>query len=678
MWLMQDGTILVCTDGQTLQFLHPDSKGSYANGSFSDAGKFLLSKMNFASAVLPDGRLVACGGEQSGPGFPETETNFCEIYDPLKKSSTPFPAPSGWTAIGDSPSVVLADGAFMLGNTQGFGSQVALLDATTLTWKFGGGDSDNEQGYILLQTGDVLTANVYNQTSMRYDPNLNKFVEDGPLPVMLGAGSEIGPGMTLMDGRVVWFGASGHTCIYTPGGAGKNGTWVQGPDMPKMPDGNQLVTNDSSAILEPNGKVFLVAWWGTKGIVVFLEYDPVKNQFTLVGGAPNTTNREAAKMLLLPNGHGIVWIAEPTNALYDLTFDSGAQSSWAPTITCFPPTAARNQTVTLIGTQLCGLSECQHFGDDNQQAENYPIVRFTDNSGNVTYARAHDVSTRSIAPKQASSVLVDVPGSLALGTYGVEAIASGLASNRVSVSIVPRSLKLATIMAPANQPYQWWWGLTGEQVGEKLQASKMQLRNVSAYVDLDDSVKLTAVMGPPTGQSWWWYWGLSGADVASKLTQNKAQLVDISPYIAPDGTLQFAVVMVGETGQAWWWYWGQTADQISALLQQNHAVLTKISPYWDEGSLRFAVIMAPNVGQSWWWYWGQSPSQVAGLLQQNKAKLTDVAPYVDPSDNILFAVLMVSPATEPWWWWWGFDACGISQELQANNARPVLLAPYIS
>jgi hypothetical protein len=28
MWLMQDGTVLVCTDGQTLRFLHPDSKGS--------------------------------------------------------------------------------------------------------------------------------------------------------------------------------------------------------------------------------------------------------------------------------------------------------------------------------------------------------------------------------------------------------------------------------------------------------------------------------------------------------------------------------------------------------------------------------------------------------------------------------------------------------------------------
>jgi hypothetical protein len=441
MWLMQDGTVLGCTeDGQTLKFLHPDSKGSYANGSWSDAGNFVLWRDNFASAVLADGRLVVCGGEQSGAG---NETKRCEIYDPIKKSSTELQPPTGWDAIGDSPSVVLTDGTFMLGNTQGKGDQVALLNATTLTWTFGGGDSlisdNNEQGYVLLKTGDVLTANVYNQTSARYDPSLKTFVKDADLPVMLGAGSEIGPGIAMMNGQVIWLGASGHTCIYTPGPKGQNGKWTLGPDLPTMVDGTQLVCNDSSAILEPNGKVFVVAWWGTKG-VVFLEYDPFKTdpkkQFTVIDGAPSTTNREAAKMLLLPNGHGLVWIAEPTKALYDLTFDSSAQASWAPTITSFPFAAARNQTVTLTGTQLCGLSECQHFGDDNQQAENYPMVRFIDRSGDVTYARAHDVSTRSIAPGQSGSVLVDVPGTLALGTYSVEAVAMGLPSNRVTVDLV--------------------------------------------------------------------------------------------------------------------------------------------------------------------------------------------------------------------------------------------------
>jgi hypothetical protein len=381
--------------------------------------------------------LVACGGEQSGTALQLNETNFCEIYDPIKKSSTQFSAPNGWTAIGDSPSVVLADGTFMIGNTQGFGNQVALLDAAKLTWTFGGGDSDNEQGYVLLQTGDVLTAYVYNQTSWRYDPGVNAFLQDANMPVALGAGNEIGPGITMMNGKVIWFGATGHTCIYTPGPKGQNGKWTQGPDLPTMPDGSQLVCNDSSAILEPNGKVFVVTWWGTKGIVAFVEYDPGRNQFTVINNAPTTTNREAAKMLLLPSGHGLVCVAEPTNALYEVAFDSGAQASWAPTITRLPSTAEQSQTVTLTGRQLCGLSECQHFGDDNQQSENYPMVRFTDKSDNVTYARAHDVSTRSIAPGQSGSVLVDIPGSLVPGTYSVEAVAMGIPSNPVTIDLLP-------------------------------------------------------------------------------------------------------------------------------------------------------------------------------------------------------------------------------------------------
>jgi hypothetical protein len=66
------------------------------------------------------------------------------------------------------------------------------------------------------------------------------------------------------------------------------------------------------------------------------------------------------------------------------------------------------------------------------------MVRFIDSSGGVTYARAHDVSTRSIAPEQSGSVLVDVPG-LALGTYSVEAVAMGLPSNRVTVDLVVSS-----------------------------------------------------------------------------------------------------------------------------------------------------------------------------------------------------------------------------------------------
>jgi hypothetical protein len=434
MWLMQDGTILANLYGSTdLSALYPDEFGSYANGSWQPGGSLLLERWAFSSAVLSNGKLIICGGEYSGPGLPETETNACEIYNPLTKSSTPVPPPNDtfvspptpWTNIGDGPSVVLPDGTFMLGNTQGIGQEVALLDPVTLSWTFGGGDLQNEQGYVLLQTGDVLTADVYDQGSQRYQASSNAFSHDAPMPVMLGANSEIGPGITMMDGRVLWLGANGHACIYTPGPEGQNGRWTQAPDLPVMPSGDQLVAADVPAILEPNGKVFFVAA-GSKTPTLWCEYDPDLNEFSIVPDAPAGGDNELCRMLLLPNGHGLVAVS--TGSWYDVTFSAGGSQSWAPTITDFPSAVSVNSTVTLSGTQLCGLSECQSYGDDNQQAEHYPMVRFTDAGQKQFYLRAHDVSTRSIAPGQQGNVLVDIPSTLPWGTYTVQVIAMGIPS----------------------------------------------------------------------------------------------------------------------------------------------------------------------------------------------------------------------------------------------------------
>ena len=193
----------------------------------------------------------------------------------------------------------------------------------------------------------------------------------------------------------------------------------------------------------PNGKVLLlIGGIETKGKPhtpsAFVEYDPSQDKphgtYAVVDNAPTSVGGlDQARMLLLPNGHGLV--ALDTGDWYDLTFDSGGDASWAPTISSFPAQIVADSTVTLAGTQLCGLSECQSFGDDNQQSENYPVVRFVDSHGNVTYARAHDVSTRSIAPREPGTVLVDIPN-LALGEYTVHAVAMGTPSQGRAVSVV--------------------------------------------------------------------------------------------------------------------------------------------------------------------------------------------------------------------------------------------------
>ena len=51
------------------------------------------------------------GGEYNFGSF--ALTNLGAVYDPLKQTWTPVKPPKGWQNIGDSPSVVLADGTIL-------------------------------------------------------------------------------------------------------------------------------------------------------------------------------------------------------------------------------------------------------------------------------------------------------------------------------------------------------------------------------------------------------------------------------------------------------------------------------------------------------------------------------------------------------------------------------------
>jgi hypothetical protein len=50
-------------------------------------------------------------------------------------------------------------------------------------------------------------------------------------------------------------------------------------------------------------------------------------------------------------------------------------SKWAPTISSVPGALSRGKTYTVAGTQLNGLSQGGSYGDDFQDATNFPLVR---------------------------------------------------------------------------------------------------------------------------------------------------------------------------------------------------------------------------------------------------------------------------------------------------------------
>src|SRR5262249_23082281 len=95
-----------------------------------------------------------------------------------------------------------------------------------------------------------------SQTSERYIPSLNEWVQDGSVPVSLftpltpSGGCEEGSGHLLPNGNVFFLGGNPVTAIYTPSGNTTPGTWVAGPAIP-----NGLGAYDAPAAMMVNGKI---------------------------------------------------------------------------------------------------------------------------------------------------------------------------------------------------------------------------------------------------------------------------------------------------------------------------------------------------------------------------------------------------------------------------------------
>lgn len=110
--LLTDGTVMVqAYETGNWYRLTPDSSGSYINGNWSQLASMPsgYAPLYFASAVLPDGRVLLEGGEYNG-GTTPTETNLGAIFDPVADTWTSVGAPPGWSEIGDGQSVVLPGG----------------------------------------------------------------------------------------------------------------------------------------------------------------------------------------------------------------------------------------------------------------------------------------------------------------------------------------------------------------------------------------------------------------------------------------------------------------------------------------------------------------------------------------------------------------------------------------
>jgi hypothetical protein len=431
--LMTDGTVMVQSGCTTAWYgLTPDKNGSYLHGTWKPRASMPsgYAPLYFASAVLADGKLIVNGGEYNF--CHGVETTLGAIYDPVANSWTSVSPPSGWSSIGDGQSVVLDDGTYMIGNC--CTSVQALLNESKLTWtQTGNGKQDvnSEEGWTLLPSGNVLTVDVTDvPQSEAYNPKANMWASAGQLPVNLIAGEEIGPQTLMPNGSVFVAGADGDTALYNS----KSGGWAKGPTFPTV-SGQQLDVADGPSTVLTDGTVMIAASPGLyKTPASFFIFDGKKlKSIVPPPQAPNDSSFNL-RLLLLPTGQVLEVDGSGDIELYTST--AKPDGAIAPAIASVPTTLHSGSTYKISGKRFNGFTQANMYGDDVQQATNYPLVRIVNTAtGHVFYARTHGHSFMGVGSQSMISTMFDVPAGIESGPSTLVVVTNGIPSQAVNVTI---------------------------------------------------------------------------------------------------------------------------------------------------------------------------------------------------------------------------------------------------
>jgi hypothetical protein len=447
MLLLHDGTVLTqdqgtcgCGGGNWWR-LTPDSTGSYVNGTWSQVATMPsgYKPLYFASQVLTDGRVIVNGGEYNGTGNGVWTTKGA-IYDPVKNTWTAVTPPAGWTTIGDAQSTLLSNGTYMLANC--CTTDEATLNLATLAWTATGtgkADINDEEGWTLLPSGQVLTVDANDTVDLKHTEVLTKgawtFAGDSPVQLAdIGTASdshELGPLVLLPTGKVLAVGATGNTAIYTIA----TKTWAAGPVFPKASSGDYYDEADGPAAVLPDGNALLAASPGVFNTPTeFFEYNG--KTLTKVAATTNASGDSSygLRLMVLPTGQ--VMQTDGSSLVEVYTSTGAPHSSWAPTISSFPTTVTHGDVYKLTGYHLNGFTQANYYGDDYQAATNYPIVRITNTAtGHVAFATTGHYSSFAVANPYQVTAQVTIPSGIETGASTLEVIANGIASKPYSITI---------------------------------------------------------------------------------------------------------------------------------------------------------------------------------------------------------------------------------------------------
>jgi hypothetical protein len=458
--------------------LTPDEFGNYTTGKWTRLRGSSKGRLDFASGVLADGRVLVCGGEWTdtdvnisiGGQVIPADDNTCEIYDPVANiwSTVPTPTQPGssapWDRIGDAPCAVLPDGTFLMGSIDS--SNVTKLDPSTLAWtamSMRPSGNSEEESWVLMPDGTIAAPSCFmSPTTWVYDITSDNWIPGDPLiKNVVNIVLEIGPGLLRYDGTAIFLGANQFTAIFSPTAEPQ---WKNGPDMP-MQDGSNVGVVDGPAALLPNGNILFAAGpINAAGDFLkpcyFFEFD--ESTFNRTVDPPNRgTETFMTRMLLLPNGD-VLWCRTDSSSFYAYHPQASPPDSARPVIQQCPTALQPGTAVDISGLQFNGLSQAVAFGDDSTAATNYPLVRVTNTqTGHVRYCRTFNHrtvndsgnTTPSMGVATGSAVIttsVQIPADLEQGKSSLEVVANGIASVPFAVTVSTTSPP--TVATPVVQP----------------------------------------------------------------------------------------------------------------------------------------------------------------------------------------------------------------------------------